>query len=633
MSFYANPYHRRQAQAYGYPYATGPAVSPAPSFNFYAAPPAHPRAASYYDDIDAEEQAALAHLHAIQQRREAAQLAARREAALQAQIAAQREAAYAAAVERERAREEAMRHLIAEKQRRQEAAASAQAIALERQRRAQAVAAQRQAHALAAQHALAQRAIEEEKRADEYLKRRNACARRCAGGCAKKEDKKEQKDEWKQVNDILASLFGINLVEEEETVKEDKKEEPVQEETAAPEPTADNKAEQKTEAVEEKAAATAAPAAPAQSADNTKPAETKSEPASFDLNDLLSTFLGVSLEPAKEGDKPTEGADKLTAKLNDFLSQFGLEFEPSCNTAESSSSAAKPAPAKADTPARAPTPAPVPTPVEGKGKGVADGEKPVRPTESTQPAQADQPADEPISKASALDKLRDISHELHLATESFTFPSKLAFADTTNSDATPALLFNKGNSGYHAQAHKLLQLLLAADGVSSGGDREVRKQRKAIVKAIEGAIEQLEQKRDAIWAEVKEKREQGAESSDDEGSVSSWNSTESEHVEHANDESEAQNEEVKEAETEKPEEDQKPEEKKEDQTYAEAAAPAEEANKEEVEGFEVPTQEKPVEDGAKTQEADATVKIQGKNENETQEEKKASSKEDDFELL
>jgi hypothetical protein len=146
----------------------------------------------------------------------------------------------------------------------------------------------------------------------------------------------------------------------------------------------------------------------------------------------------------------------------------------------------------------------------------------------------------------------------------------------------------------------------------------VRKQRKAIVKAIEGAIEQLEQKRDAIWAEVKEKREQGAESSDDEGSVSSWNSTEPEHIEHVNDETE-----VKEAESnsDEVEEEQKQEDKKEEQTYAEAAAPVEESKKEEVQGFDVPAQETPATEESKPSAAVETS------------EKKASTKEDDFELL
>ena len=152
----------------------------------------------------------------------------------------------------------------------------------------------------------------------------------------------------------------------------------------------------------------------------------------------------------------------------------------------------------------------------------------------------------------------------------------------------------------------------------------MRKQRKAIVKAIEGAIEQLEQKRDAVWAEVKEKREQGAESSDDEGSVSSWNSTEPEHIEHANDEPEAK-EDVNEAavKTEPVQEESKAKEDKDDQTYAEAAAPVEDCNKEEVQGFEVPTEieEKPAEEETKPQ---AAADSQAK---------KASVRDEDFELL
>ena len=89
----------------------------------------------------------------------------------------------------------------------------------------------------------------------------------------------------------------------------------------------------------------------------------------------------------------------------------------------------------------------------------------------------------------------------------------------------PALLFNRTNSPYHVQANKLLELLLQADSVSSGGDKEVRKRRKEVVKDVEGAIEELERKRDGLWSEVKERRENGAVESEDDNGHSSGSST------------------------------------------------------------------------------------------------------------
>jgi len=596
MAFYSQHpfYQRRQAASPSpSPFATVPAYgyapahhsAPAPSFNFYTSPtPDHG-----YDDLEAEENAALAHLHAIQQRREASQLNARREAAAAARAAAEREAAVKVALERHRQaellrqverqrqvelqrREDAIRHhfLVAAEQARREEVQRAiaqqhrqeqlqqaklqQAVAAEQHRRAIAAARQRQiAHAAHAAQA-AERAA-----AEENLKRRNACARRCAGGCKKEEQKEEAEPDWSEFSDLLSSMFGFNIAESAQSAKEEK---PVEKKVEKP--------------VEKKAEAAPAPASTlktdtprASSPKASEAAPENNDPrATIDLNNLISSFLGYNVAPANADDKPAGNSEAMSNNLNKFLNQFGLEFE-AINNGEpsSSSSASKPTPSPAPATSSASASAPAPTPaapaptaapatsaptIEGKGKAVAEGEKPARDAETSV----------------SLDKLRDISHELHLVTESFTFPSHLSFADTpSSSDTTPALLFNKSNSGYHAQAHKLLQLLLAADGISSGGDREVRKQRKAIVKAIEGAIEKLEQKRDAVWQEVREKRERGEES-DDEGSVSSWNSSEHEHIEH-----------VEHAEGDKV-----------DTTYAEVAAEAQGGNShtEEAKGFEVP---------------------------------------------
>jgi len=96
------------------------------------------------------------------------------------------------------------------------------------------------------------------------------------------------------------------------------------------------------------------------------------------------------------------------------------------------------------------------------------------------------------------------------------------------------LLYNKQNKPYHAQNNKLLQLLLQADGVVSNGDKEVRRKRKQIVKRVEGEIEALERKRDEYWLEVKERRDQTGEISENE-SWSSGSTSDHDEVAHVED--------------------------------------------------------------------------------------------------
>ena len=177
-----------------------------------------------------------------------------------------------------------------------------------------------------------------------------------------------------------------------------------------------------------------------------------------------------------------------------------------------------------------------------KGKAVAKGEKPTTATrepvhpkaeEVFVPASESQSANDrapsPMStesndSTSSINKLNEISTELSTLKSGFTFPSRLLFSNVLTGDAAPPLRFDRVNSLYHAQANKLLQLLLQADSVSSGGDREVRMRRKAVVKDVEGAIEEIEKRKDKLWLEIKERREKGEEESEDEAVHSSGSS-------------------------------------------------------------------------------------------------------------
>jgi hypothetical protein len=187
---------------------------------------------------------------------------------------------------------------------------------------------------------------------------------------------------------------------------------------------------------------------------------------------------------------------------------------------------------------------------QDKGKGVATGEKahpaatsvpvaapsqeaPV--TASAQPAESqsaqldaatetpttkDAPVESAPTNTALLSTLDSIATQLSTLRDSFTFPAHLSFTAPSTNNSVPPLTFNRQNSPYHAQAHKLLELLLKADGVTSGGDREVRRKRKEVVRSVEEELESLERKRDALWEQVKERRERG-EVEDEEDAVGS----------------------------------------------------------------------------------------------------------------
>ena len=594
MSFFGQgfPYHHPAAHAYPgrrAPYQPAPHyVHPSPPayhdeyYGTYARP-SYPYA---NDDLEEEERAAVAHLRAIQRRREAASAHIAREAELRAE----RELAFQAALQREReARERALereserqRALKEERERairqrqeiaRAEAFQALKARAIQAAKAKAYALAQAQAQQVARQAALA---AQEKKRRyfqavqaeqAEQARRRAACAGRC-GRPAEKEENKEE-DGLKVINDLLGGLFGINLtVDDTPAPATETKSAPASTKEKAPAPT------------------TKVDAQPAK--ESKKPAETKSaakdDSSAFptEINDLLSHFLGLRVDPAIGNESAAGQPNKdVINGLNSLLGQWGLEFEPSpaektpkASGSGSTPPAAKPSSSKpAEAPVRAEESKSTPTPiadflnghydippfvrdilsnvevaltqgqdfnpvpeVKGKGKGVAEGEKTVRPTVPEVVVESATPAESTDSTSSteSIAKLDTISHELFLATESFEFPFNLAFAhplETT--ELVPSLPFNKTNSAYHAQAHKLLQLLLAADGISSQGDKDVRQRRKEVVRAVEGAIEALEKKRDALWDQVKVRREAGEESEAESTSSAASTTSDLEHVERA----------------------------------------------------------------------------------------------------
>ena len=572
----------------------------------------HPEPAAPSYDLDEEERLAYAHLQSIQRRREAEQAAIQREASIrhQAQVRAQeqREAAIAQALATERRREAAIQHAIAVEQYKRDQAQKAKDVrekairaaliereqamqqqirrrekeAEERRRYAQAVELARMREIKAREHAKAK----EEQYYNQLMAKRNACARRCAAHApqaAKEEPKeKEAKDEGLEaLNSLFGSLFGVRFSDKPSS-----------------------EVAQAAKKVEKPAPITPSAPAATETKQSTSTDAAKADQEAFPeaINDILSHFLGVRVEPTSDkstdtaATTPAPGENQVPEGLNELLSQFGLVFEPDTieNTdANKTASASTSAPADKSTagPAEVADPPEAPLPstsspvssstktepenktktsaeqtpltafldgaahlppfvrdilgnvelafkeqaaqhkqqekkdtdvkVDGKGKGVAAGEKkapapaptsaPATASTNTASTPAESTSTSSASSASSIQALDNIAHDLYLATESFTFPSSLSFSTAPSFDSAPALLFNRANSGYHAQTNTLLQLLLAADGVSSAGDKEVRRKRKEVVRLVEGEIERLERKRDEVWADVKAKRERGEE--------------------------------------------------------------------------------------------------------------------------
>lgn len=597
MSYYSNPYlaqlaqlgqQRRQQSTpspspyYGQGYSQHPFATP--QFNFYAPSPS-PVPGHDDDDysLEEEERAAIAHLRAIQRRkqleqinrqeleREAIARQYRERELAQAQAQREREIAIARAM---REREVALAYAKAQREREVEQARRAREVELARfaeiqNQRRQAINERQQA---INEH---RQAVNNHRQA---VEQRRQCARHCAALRAQQEantpapaqTESDANADVEAFNKWIGSLFGLQLPTD--TPSTEKKD------------TAPATAAEKPVSVEKSTPVADAPA-PAPAAAEEKKAEFPEG-----INDLLSTFLGLRVDPeSKLGEAVSKGANKVPEGLNEFLGQFGLEFFPDTEEKKdtkkegagpstapapaptTSSSTSAPAPASAassSTRAQAP-PAPqsrgpvdlaeylsgshgLPPFVrdilgnvelafkernqseekksEGKGKEVAEGEKnavptpaPAAPSTTTPTPAAPAPSapapdieiDNTKAVSDSISRLADIESELALAKSQFTFPTTLSFGPQT-SDSSPSLLFNKTNKPYHAQNNRLLQLLLQADGVASNGDREVRRRRKNVVKAVEGEIEKLERKRDEYWAEVKERRDTTGEVSENE---------------------------------------------------------------------------------------------------------------------
>ncbi|OBZ74366.1 hypothetical protein A0H81_05492 [Grifola frondosa] len=111
----------------------------------------------------------------------------------------------------------------------------------------------------------------------------------------------------------------------------------------------------------------------------------------------------------------------------------------------------------------------------------------------------------------SLAQIKDVEKALHTLESTFQFPEHLDFnlvssSASNDSDSEDGLAYTSNNTPVHVYEHALNELLTRLDAVESGGDLEVRRLRKEVVKEVECALHEVEQK-------VEESRERESEKS------------------------------------------------------------------------------------------------------------------------
>jgi len=109
-----------------------------------------------------------------------------------------------------------------------------------------------------------------------------------------------------------------------------------------------------------------------------------------------------------------------------------------------------------------------------------------------------------LARRNALDKISSLSSSFVDRRSSFEKPTILTFKsspDSTSSTTTPSLAFVSSNSPFLAYEDYLVNLLSKIDAVESGGDRQVKKERKSLVRKVEKELSRLDVMKERAWEE------------------------------------------------------------------------------------------------------------------------------------
>ncbi|GAA5894141.1 hypothetical protein JCM5296_001022 [Sporobolomyces johnsonii] len=113
----------------------------------------------------------------------------------------------------------------------------------------------------------------------------------------------------------------------------------------------------------------------------------------------------------------------------------------------------------------------------------------------------------PAQPADALSQLASLSATLSSLAHSFQVPDSLTFQPTATS-SNPKLTYTSNNAPLHAYEERLTRLLTELDGVDSGGDPEIRAQRKRLVHEVERELEKLDAIRRREWERQQQQQQQ-----------------------------------------------------------------------------------------------------------------------------
>lgn len=126
-------------------------------------------------------------------------------------------------------------------------------------------------------------------------------------------------------------------------------------------------------------------------------------------------------------------------------------------------------------------------------------------------AKAPEPDIEPVSSITvdvknAMDRILEIESRFHVLENEFEFPKKLEFNSQVSTSAAPQsspitskLAYTATNQPIRYYEQALSSLLMQLDSTESSGNAELRNKRKDVVRRVETALEDLEQRVEARW--------------------------------------------------------------------------------------------------------------------------------------
>ncbi|KIJ37022.1 hypothetical protein M422DRAFT_50658 [Sphaerobolus stellatus SS14] len=188
--------------------------------------------------------------------------------------------------------------------------------------------------------------------------------------------------------------------------------------------------------------------------------------------------------------------------VTDSVNLSQLENAAKPTTSEESlksTSATKAAEAKASAPTT-PTPAPQAQPIDPVRRSRE------RAARTIQRRWRSRSADRAAQK-DAINTIWTLRSRFEFLKTSFVPPQHLEFRDTSSTSTeggseTPALSFNSANASVHAYINELMKLVMLADGVPSAGSDQIRAIRKAFVKMVEEALDDVDRMVRAAWEKM-----------------------------------------------------------------------------------------------------------------------------------